>query len=166
MRAPEGVAIGTIKRVNISNVVVYNSDPRFASTISGIPGHDVEDVKFSNIRIVAKGGLSLDEAMKQPPDMVNTFFSRQLGGMPPRTDPMAVPEQEKGYPEPSIFGILPAWGFFIRHAKGIELDGIDLSTILPDKRPAFVLIDTKDFSIRGSKPTADTKLDSVTLKTF
>jgi len=167
MRAPEGVAIGTIKRVNISNVVVYNADPRFASMIAGIPGHEVEDVKFSNIRIVAKGGFSLDEAAKQPAEMVNTFFSRQIGGMPARTDPMAVPEQEKGYPEPSIFGILPAWGFFIRHAKGIELDGIDLSTIQPDKRPAFVLIDTQDFVLRNSKPVADMKLDSVTgVKSF
>jgi polygalacturonase len=166
MRAPEGVAIGTIRRINISNVVVYNSDPRFASLIAGIPGHEVEDVKFSNIRIVAKGGFSLDEAAKQPPDLVNTFFSRQIGGMPPRTDPFAVPEQEKGYPEPSIFGILPAWGFYIRHARGIELDGVDLSSIQPDKRPAFVLVDTQDFSIRGSKPAPDMKLDSVTQKTF
>ena len=28
-----------------------------------------------------------------------------------------------------MFGILPAWGFFIRHAKGIELNGIDMSTM-------------------------------------
>ncbi len=166
MRAPDGVAIGTIKRVSISNVVVYNSDPRFASMIAGIPGHPVEDVKFSNIRIVAKGGFSLEEAAKQPADMVNTFFSRQIGGMPARTDPMAVPEQEKGYPEPSIFGILPAWGFYIRHAKGIQLDGIDLSTIQPDKRPAFVLVDTQDFTIRNSRPTPDVHLDSVTQKTM
>ncbi len=67
MRAPEGVAIGTIKRVNITNVVVYGADPRFASMIVGLPGHEVEDVKLSNIRILAKGGLSLDEAAKQPP---------------------------------------------------------------------------------------------------
>jgi hypothetical protein len=134
--------------------------------IAGIPGHPVEDVKFSNIRIVAKGGFSLEEAAKQPADMVNTFFSRQIGGMPARTDPMAVPEQEKGYPEPSIFGILPAWGFYIRHAKGIQLDGIDLSTIQPDKRPAFVLVDTQDFTIRNSRPTPDVHLDSVTQKTM
>jgi hypothetical protein len=134
--------------------------------IAGIPGHQVEDVKFSNIRIVAKGGFSLDEAAKQPADMVNTFFSRQLGGMPARTDPMAVPEQEKGYPEPSIFGILPAWGFFIRHAKGIELDGIDLSTIQEDKRPAFVLIDTQGFVLRNSTPVADMRVDTVGAKSF
>jgi hypothetical protein len=165
MRAPEGVAIGTIKRVNISNVVVYGADPRYASMIVGLPGHDVEDVKLSNIRILAKGGLSLDEAAKQPANLVNTFFFRATGGVPPR-EAMDVPEREKEYPEPSMFGILPAWGFFIRHAKGIELDGLDMSTMLPDKRPAFVLIDTKDFTLRNSKPTADTKLDSVKSTSF
>jgi polygalacturonase len=165
MRAPEGVAIGTIKRVNISNVVVYGADPRYASIISGIPGHSVEDVKFSNIRILAKGGLSLDEAAKQPPTLVNTFFFRATGGVPPR-EAMDVPEREKEYPEPSMFGILPAWGFFIRHAKGIELDGMDMSTMQPDKRPAFVLSDVQDFAIRNSKPTPDTKLDAVTRKTL
>jgi len=165
MRAPEGVAIGSIRRVNITNVVVYGADPRYASIVSGIPGHPVEDVKFSNIRILANGGLSLDEAARQPAGLVNTFFFRAQGGVPPR-EAMDVPEREKEYPEPSMFGILPAWGFFIRHAKGIELDGMDMSTVQPDKRPAFVLADVQDFAIRNSKPAADMKVDSVTLKSF
>jgi hypothetical protein len=150
--------------VNISNVVVYGADPRYASIISGIPGHEVEDIKLSDIRILAKGGLSLDEAAKQPAAMVNSFFFRP-NGVPPR-EAMDVPEREDQYPEPSMFGILPAWAFFIRHAKGIELDGLDLSTMQPDKRPAFVLMDTQDFTIRNSKPTADTHLDATTPKTL
>jgi hypothetical protein len=44
MRAPEGTPIGSIKRVNISNVTAYDADPRYASIISGIPGHDIEDM--------------------------------------------------------------------------------------------------------------------------
>jgi polygalacturonase len=164
MRAPEGVAIGSIKRVNISNVVVYGADPRYASIVAGLPGHDVEDIRFSNIRILARGGLSLEEAAKQSAGMVNSFFFRP-NGVPPR-EAMDVPEREKEYPEPSMFGILPSWAFFIRHAKGIELEGMDLTTMQPDKRPAFVLIDTKDFSIRASKPTPDTKLDYVSQKSF
>ncbi|HWA10069.1 MAG TPA: glycoside hydrolase family 28 protein, partial [Opitutaceae bacterium] len=43
MRGPEGVAIGAIRRVNISNVVVAYASSRAASIISGIPGHPVED---------------------------------------------------------------------------------------------------------------------------
>jgi polygalacturonase len=176
MRAPEGVAIGAIRRVNIDNVVVYGADPRYASIISGIPGHDVEDVKLTNIRILAKGGLTLDQVAKQPPDLVNTFFFRATGGVPPR-EPYATPEREKEYPEPSMFGILPAWGFFIRHARGIELNGIDLSTMQEDGRPAFVLDDVKnsDFQNIKAKKTAgvepfvqmnvhDTKIDAAALR--
>jgi hypothetical protein len=130
--------------------VVYGADPRYASIISGIPGHEVEDVKLTNIRLLAKGGLTLDQVAKQPPDLVNTFFFRASGGVPPR-EAFATPEREKEYPEPSMFGILPAWGFFIRHAKGIELNGIDMSTMQEDHRPAFVLEDVTDSDFQNIK---------------
>ncbi len=40
MRSPEGTPVGELRRVNITNFVVYNADPRYGSIISGIPGHD------------------------------------------------------------------------------------------------------------------------------
>jgi polygalacturonase len=138
MRAPEGTAVGSIKRINISNIVAYNADPRYGSIISGIPGHDVEDVRVSGVRFVYRGGLTLDQVAKQPADLVNTFFFRATGGVPPR-EPYDTPEREKEYPEPSMFGMMPAYGFFIRHAKHIELKDIDVNTMKEDRRPAFVL---------------------------
>ncbi len=144
MRAPEGTPVGSIRRVNISNVVAYDADPRYGSIISGIPGHDVEDVKLSDIRIVYRGGLTLDQTARQPSDLVNTFFFRATGGVPPR-EPYATPEREKEYPEPSMFGILPAYGFFIRHAAGIELNNVEVAFMKEDRRPAFVLD-----SVRGA----------------
>ena len=138
MRAPEGTAVGSVKRINISNVVVYNSDPRYGSIISGIPGHDVEDVRLNGIRILCRGGLTLNQVAKQPSDLVNAFFYRASGGTPPR-EPYDTPEREKEYPEPSMFGIMPAYGFFIRHAKGIELNDVNVAYLKEDRRPAFVL---------------------------
>jgi polygalacturonase len=138
MRAPEGAAIGSIKRISISNVTAYNADPRYASIISGVPGHDVEDVKLSGIRLVYRGGLSLDDVAKQSPELVNTFFFRASGGVPPRA-PYETPEREKEYPEPSMFGIVPAYGFFIRHAGGIELNDVSIGYLKEDRRPVFVL---------------------------
>ena len=140
MRAPEGTAIGSIRRVTISNVVVSGADPRYGSIITGIPGHDIEDVKLSGIRILYRGGLTLDDVAKQPADKVNTFFFR--GGVPPR-EPYATPEREKEYPEPSMFGMIPAYGFFIRHAKGIHMSDVNIGTMTEDRRPAFVLEDVK-----------------------
>ena len=150
MRAPEGTAVGSIKRIAIANVTVYNADPRYASIVSGVPGHDVEDVKLSGIRILYRGGLSLDEAAKQPADLVNGFFFRASGGVPPR-QPYDVPEREKEYPEPSMFGILPAYGFFIRHAKGIELNDVEVSYMKEDRRPAFVLDSVEGVALEDCK---------------
>lgn len=147
MRGPVGVAVGKLRRVSISNVIVYDADPRYASIIAGIPGHPVEDVRLSNIRILYRGGLSLAQAASQPPELVNTFF-RPPGGTGPR-EAYAVPEREAMYPEPSLFGVLPAYGFYIRHAAGIQMDGIEVGFMSPDARPAFVLDDVRDADFHG-----------------
>jgi polygalacturonase len=161
MRGPENVPVGELRRVNISNIVVYDADPRYSSIISGIPGHDVEDVKLSNIRIYCRGGGTKENAALVPP------------------------ERENAYPEPSMFGKMPAYGFFIRHAKDLQMDNVEVSFIKDDLRPAFVLNDVKavefnnvkaqkaadvptfvlknvdNFSTHQCTPVADTKLDRV-----
>jgi len=119
MRGPEGVPVGKMRRVNINDVIVYNADPRFGSIISGIPGHDIEDVKLSNIRIYYQGGGTKEQAALEPP------------------------ENEKDYPEPSMFGEIPAYGFFIRHVRGIEMSNVEVSYLKEDLRPAFILNDVK-----------------------
>jgi polygalacturonase len=138
MRAPDSPPVGSIRRIMISNVVADDADPRYGSIISGIPGHDVEDVTLRGLRLVYRGGLTLDNVAKQTSELVNPFFFRASGGVPPR-EAYETPEREKEYPEPSMFGIIPAYGFFIRHAKGIQLEDIDLSYLKEDRRPAFVL---------------------------
>ena len=35
-----------------------------------------------------------------------------------------------------MFGVLPAYGFYIRHAKGITFDGVRVGFAAPDTRPA------------------------------
>jgi polygalacturonase len=119
MRAPEGTPVGELRRVIISNFVVYNADPRYGSIISGIPGHDIQDVKLSNIRILYQGGGTKEQAALEPP------------------------EKEKDYPEPRMFGEIPAYGFFVRHVKGIELSDVEISYMKEDLRPAFFLDNVK-----------------------
>jgi polygalacturonase len=117
MRGPAGAAVGQLRRVNISNIIAYNADARYASIISGIPDHPIEDVTLSNIRIVYRGGGKKELAELQPP------------------------ERETNYPEPSMFGELPVYGFFLRHAKGIKLNDVVVSYMSDDSRPAFLLDD-------------------------
>jgi len=120
LRAPEGTAIGGMRRIIISNLIVNNANPEDASLITGIPGHHIEDVKLSNIQILVKGS-----APKEYMDI-------------------EVPELEDGYPDPMYFGKMPACGFFIRHVNGIEFNNVEIRFINEDFRPAFVLDDVQN----------------------
>jgi len=112
--------------------VVYNADAKYASIISGIPEHPIESVRLSNIRIYYQGGYQEQAAL----------------------DP---PEKEKDYPEPVMFGEMPAYGFFIRHVDGIQMDNVEVSYMEADARPAFVLSDVKhaDFFRAAGAACAD-----------
>jgi polygalacturonase len=142
LRGPDGVPPGRLRRITISDVTVHDADPRYPSMIVGLPGHDVEDVWISNLRLHSRGGLSIVDAATQPPELINTFFTE-----PSARDPYAVPERRDAYPEPAMFGILPAWAFYIRHATNIRLDNIDARFEQPDTRPAIVLDDTRDIAL-------------------
>ena len=113
----ETTKVGAMRRVIISNIVVYNADPKYSSIISGIPGYLIEDVQLSNIRVYTKGGGTKEQAALDPP------------------------ERENLYPEPAMFGELPAYGFFIRHIKGLQMRDVEVSYLSPDQRPAFWLND-------------------------
>ena len=117
LRGPAGTAMGTLRRVSISHVTVYNADAGSAVIVAGVPGSPVEDVALSDIRLWYKGGGTAAQATRVPP------------------------EDTKGYPEPGSFGILPAYGFYLRHVRGITLSGILTRTLTLDQRPAFSLED-------------------------
>ncbi len=162
MRGPAGTPVGKLRRISISNVVVYDADPRYASMIVGVPGHPVEDIRLSNIRIMYRGGLSLAQAASQPPEMVNAFF-RPPGGTGPR-EAYAVPEREAMYPEPSMFGVLPAYGFYIRHAAGIRMDNVEVGFMSPDTRPAFVLDDVRGVELHGVRAQRSVGVPTLVLR--
>jgi hypothetical protein len=182
-RGPEGTPVGAIRRVTISHVVASNVDARYPIIIAGLRGHPIEDVKLTDIRVVSRGGLSLDEVAQQAPELVNTFFLRGPGLGGPH-DPFTPPEQEKGYPEPSMFGLLPAYGMFVWHAKDLTVDQFDAGYAKEDTRPAIVVMDVagieffrtraqravksplfvlrgvKDFSAKDSVGLADAKRET------
>jgi polygalacturonase len=123
LRSPEGTPVGSMKRISINNITCYNADSRVSCLLSGIPGHRMEDIVLSDIRIVFKGGGTPEMAALNPP------------------------ENERLYPEPSMFGLIPASGFFIRHAAGITLRDIELNYMAPDSRPVFYLQDVQGITI-------------------
>ena len=120
MRGPAGVPVGAIRRVILGNITCTNAAlPKIGAIVAGIPGHPIEDVKISDIMIVHQGGGTESDAQLQ------------------------LAEKEKDYPEPTMFGTTPVHGFFIRHARGLEVHAIKIQTAAPDARPAFLLEDVE-----------------------
>jgi len=119
MRGPEGVPVGALRRILISNLVCSNSESSFGSILSGIPGHPIEDIQLNDIYIQHRGGGTAEAAAIQPPEVENK------------------------YPEPNMFGAMPSHGFFLRHAKNISLSNVEISSLKDDARPAFVLLDVQ-----------------------
>src|SRR5258708_5356575 len=123
MRGPQGVPVGTLKRILISNVTSYGAVTELPSIISGVPGHFIEDIK------------------------INDVYFHQLGGGTKQMADLQPEEKENTYPEPRMFGTLPAHRFLIRHVKNIEFGNVEIASEKPDVRPAFWLkdVDGADF---------------------
>ncbi|MDQ8183291.1 glycoside hydrolase family 28 protein [Pelagicoccus sp. SDUM812005] len=149
---PEGVPVGTLRNVRIRDVnavvtvetrenayrathmkkdLMKRSDEeweKMAKTksgpimISGIPGHLVEDVLLENIRISFPGGGTEEDAAQ------------------------VVPEDIARYPEQFFFGVLPAWGAYVRHAKDVTFRNVALELREPDARERIVLEDVVGFT--------------------
>jgi hypothetical protein len=119
--------VGTMRNIVISNVVAYNTG-NYCSSITGIPGHYVENLSLSNIQFVNKGGL-------QPGDYIE--------------DPAKVVEDEKGYPQPTIWKELPSSGLFIRHAKNIQVNGLMLNAAATDPRIPVIAQDVDGLQLRS-----------------
>ena len=95
------------------------------ASIVGLPDYPIENITLKNITMVYPGGG-------------NKLFAYR-GLTPAELD--GIPEMRDTYPEFSQFRELPAWGFYIRHAKNITMDNVQLIAQKPDYRPAIVLDD-------------------------
>jgi polygalacturonase len=120
LRGPKGTGdqstvVGTLKRVLISNINCNNS--KMASNITGIPGFMVEDLKISDVYVECVGGGTADQAKT------------------------VVPEKENAYPEPGMLGMLPAYGFYLRHAKHVEMSHVEVKPQAADARPCIITED-------------------------
>jgi polygalacturonase len=116
--------VGTCRNVVLSNIVATRAS-QIGCSITGIPGHPVENVQLSNIQITFEGGGTRKQAETK------------------------VSEKEDAYPESSMFGTLPAFGFYCRHVSGLKLSDVRLETVRPDLRPAVICEDARGMMIDG-----------------
>jgi hypothetical protein len=118
----------------------------FPASITGIPGYPVENVTLENIKVIYPG--------RGNNGLANMPLSRLN----------AVPEKVSDYPEFSMFGELPAWGFYVRHVDGLLLKNITLSIAEADYRPALVFDDVQNLEIQAITILGDTKDKHIILR--
>ncbi len=155
---------GTLRNVTIKNIKVivpfehpdYAYEIRgpqlpffhnvFPSSITGVRGHRIENVTLENITIVYPG--------RGNPAYANMPLSRLDD----------VPELVNHYPEFSMFGELPAWGFYVRHVNGLTMKNIKLKIKKADYRPAMVFDDVQNLTIASVRIRGDKKAEPIILK--
>lgn len=114
--------IGTFKDVTLSNIIATDCSP-MGSSITGLPDHPIENVTLSSIRLTCEATDDKSLVRKK------------------------VPEFPEKYPECTMFGPLPSFGLYIRHAKSIQLRDVILRTHTPDPRPPILTDDVHDLAI-------------------
>ena len=123
------------------------------ASIVGLPDYPIENITLKNITMVYPGGG-------------NKLFAYR-GLTPAELD--GIPEMRDTYPEFSQFKELPAWGFYIRHAKGITFDNVKFIAEKPgDYRPGLVTDDVQGLTLRKvefEEPGANGKEQVFTYKT-
>lgn len=123
---PDGTP-GALRGVMIENL--YATGSILTSSITGLPGFDVEDVTLSNIRIES------DENGKA------SWVDRKIAEIP------------KSYPEARNFGRLPCYGLYCRHVTGLRLRDLEFTGGEKEARPVIACDDVKNLDIAGLRST-------------
>ena len=97
-------AIGSFRNVTVSNVIASGAS-KIGCSITGLPGHPIENVSLSNLNFTFDGGGTEADASRQ------------------------VPELPEKYPECTMFGVLPAYGLYCRHVKDLRARDVQLRTV-------------------------------------
>ena len=142
MRGPKDAKVGYIRRLLIQNVSSSGA-AQLPAIISGVPNYPIEDVKISDVYLHQAGGATAETAALDPP------------------------ENETKYPDPPMFGPLPATGFFLRHVRNLEMSNVEVATESPDARPAFWLKDIEGadfFRIRVPRGSASSQAPAFDLR--
>jgi hypothetical protein len=116
--------MGKMRNVTIQNVTAREVS-KIGCSITGLPGHPIRNVSLSNIHLEFEGGGTRQDAERE------------------------VPEKPEDYPEATMFGTLPAYGFYCRHVEGLTFRNLQVQTMTPDARPALVGDDIRDLRIIG-----------------
>ncbi|QVY66083.1 glycoside hydrolase family 28 protein [Polaribacter sp. Q13] len=132
--------IGTyepLKRMHnmkFDNIIVDNSkgDRHSAFFLTGIPGHEIEDISITNVDFIVSGGVSEEDAKQEE---VKEYTLENM----------------KRWPEFFTVGSLPVFGIYARHMNGLNLENISIRTNKKDMRAPVILDNVKNVTTRNIK---------------
>jgi hypothetical protein len=113
---------GTLRNVTIRDVVAGGATS--TGSIAGLPGHPVGGITLERVRIVHTEGWR-------------------------RAPGLNVPQRTAVYPRVDMYGILPAYGLYVRHARDVVLRDVELTVEDADARPALVADDVTGLELSG-----------------
>jgi hypothetical protein len=114
---------GTLRGIMIENVHATGSI--LTSSVTGLPGFEVEDVTLSNVRIDSEEVGAVEWAAR------------------------SIPELAPNYPEARMFGRLPAYGLYARHVQGLRVRGLDVHPAPTEARPLLAADDVSELEVEG-----------------
>jgi len=124
LRGPEGMCIGRLRRISISDLRAWDIDHAYPASLAGLPDHPIEEVSLSGIDLNYQGGGTAQDAARVPPEVPSA------------------------YPEPSMFGTLPAWALWLRHVRGLRIERLAARHVGADARAAVVAEDVVNGTVR------------------
>lgn len=184
-----------VSDIEISNIRITNADPRYPILLMGLMDSKLKNIVMKHIEVEYRGGLSMEHAVEQRqlntnwkytqfetkssiqtlPWLVNTFFLKDEGLLPRADwneekqewtpDPYNVPELPAVYPEPSNWGILPAYGLYARHVENLTLEDIKITCKVEDQRHPIVFDDVDGAVLTGLKADCSREVSALAMVT-
>jgi hypothetical protein len=152
----DGAAISdvTFQRINFSscqNAIFITLGSRSGAAVGSINGITFRDIIGSGMTDTRGCPISGCFTNGLTYRVKNILFDRvnisYAGGL--NSIPSNPPEYAGQYPENTMWGNLPAYGYFIRHATNVTFTNCFASAALPDARPWIVSDDVSNLTIIG-----------------
>ena len=113
---------GILRNVLIQNITGTGAS-KIGCSIVGLPERPIENITLKNIQLSFEGGGTIEDAAR------------------------AVPSKAADYPECTMFGTLPGYGFFCRNVNGLTIDGMRLTYEKSDNRPAAIFDEVNELTL-------------------
>ena len=139
----EPAPVRTMKNVTFNNIRVESKtmqkdNLKSMIIISGLPGQYIENVTFGNFSITSQGGGTVsDGEMRTVPEL--RYIRYGLGTQQ----------------------VVPAYGVYARHVKGLYMDNMVMNTETRDDRPAVVCDDVINMEFSDSKAAVTSDAECV-----